>query len=154
MDRSPLEIDSASPDTDSKCSSTKSLASDPLAGPLGAQPFSPIFTVAARMPLLALGVFSMAALGCAQSGVWTDSRDADDASTAISAVEAADRAASMERSARRVDRRGTEAANVLAQEDSASASSASSSSEGFVDALAATYAADMAALAEMQRAWR
>jgi hypothetical protein len=154
MDRSPLEIDSASPDTDSKCSSTKSLASDPLAGPLGAQPFSPIFTVAARMPLLALGVFSMAALGCAQSGVWTDSRDADDASTAISAVEAADRAASMERSARRVDRRGTEAANVLAQEDSASASSASSSSEGFVDALAATYAADMAALAEMQRARR
>ena len=154
MDRSPLEIDSASPDTDSKCSSTKSLASDSLAGPLGAQPFSPIFTVAARMPLLALGVFSMAALGCAQSGVWTDSRDADDASTAISAVEAADRAAPRERSARRVDRRGTEAANVLAQEDAAPAAPAASSSEGFVDALAATYAADMAALAEMQRARR
>ena len=118
---------------------------------LGSQAFTPIFTVAARTPLLLLGVFSMAALGCAQSGSWTDSREGDGNAPSIAAREpgpTAD-ARGMSDSNRQVP-----GASVAFDAPNGGTDVPSRASDGLIDSLAATYAADMAALAEMQRARR
>jgi hypothetical protein len=113
---------------------------------LGSQAFTPIFTVAARTPLLLLGVFSMAALGCAQSGSWTDTREGDGSAPSISAREPGP--------APDAGRMSTSGASVTFDAPNSGADVPSRASDGLIDSLAATYAADMAALADMQRARR
>ena len=113
---------------------------------LGSQAFTPIFTVAARTPLLLLGVFSMAALGCAQSGSWTDTREGDGNAPSISAREPGPAPDAGQMSA--------PSASVTFDAPSGGTDVPSRASDGLIDSLAATYAADMAALADMQRARR
>jgi len=105
--------------------------------PLGQQPFAPIFAVSARTPLLLLGAFSMAAMGCSYS---SPNRESDGAVSTMAPQGATQRPSTVEFN--------DPAATTQQPPMTADASA------GLVDALAASYAADMAALAEMQRTQR
>ncbi len=108
---------------------------------LGQQPFSPIFAVSARTPLVLLGAFSMAAMGCAFSSPGRE----NDGAVSTMVPEGA-------------SQRPSQAPSTVEFNDAASTTQqpplSADASAGLVDALAASYAADMAALAEMQRLQR
>ena len=123
----------------------------PAQQPIGPHSFSPVFTVTARTPLLLLGAFSMAAMGCSFG---SSTRDADGSVPTMSPddstqalLEQADRGSEVEFNDT-PDAAGNPGASTEGAPLGANASG------GLVDALAATYAADMAALAEMQRSQR
>lgn len=116
--------------------------------PLGAQPFSPVFAVTARTPLLLLGAFSVAAMGCSFSSA---NRETDGAVSTM-APDSAPQRAGTEATERRAMRPSTETTDPTAGLQQAPLNA--NASEGLVDALAASYAADMATLAEMQRTQR
>jgi hypothetical protein len=116
--------------------------------PLGTQPFSPVFAVTARTPLLLLGAFSVAAMGCSFSST---NRETDGAVSTM-APESASQRPGTEVAERRTLRPSDDFIDSTAGSQQAPLDA--NASEGLVDALAASYAADMATLAEMQRTQR